>query len=262
VPPAATSTFTNHTLAATCRSIRSRSIPPARPSRRQLGTHRRSSRSRTSCTRNFPSHSSHSNHTPGSRRSGRHRGPARRRRAPVPHRESDRSWENSIRIGTLNRSLHVTTRERGKPRSVADSIPPDAKQDPHRADRHGKRRREILPAHAERLWHFEVRDHRDGGMIGLVDRRRNTPGPRKRLILPGGELAATGLRVARTPSRRGGRLGTERAAAGGFRRGLAPNGGTIGRDRTAGEVAAAAERRRSDLRGHYRRRRQNPHESS
>jgi hypothetical protein len=73
----------------------------------------------------------------------------------------------SLSMWNLNRSLHVTTCERGKARAknaVADSVAPHAKQDPRRADRHGKRGREIFPTHADRLWRGR-RGRREGGRL-------------------------------------------------------------------------------------------------
>lgn len=70
-------------------------------------------------------------------------------------------------MGSLNRTHHVTTCNRGKPprmspdrrayalsradiESAAGSVPPHAIQDPDWPDRHGKRCRHVLPADADR----------------------------------------------------------------------------------------------------------------
>ena len=69
--PAAQDTHAEQASGATCRSIRSRSIPPARPSRRQSGTRQHSSRRCNSCTRSCPCRSTRSTHTCRSQHAGR-----------------------------------------------------------------------------------------------------------------------------------------------------------------------------------------------
>lgn len=112
------------------------------------------------------------------------------------HEKTPLSW-----VWKLDRSRHVTTRERGKAvaeNAAADSIPPDATQDPHGADRYGERSRHVFTADAENLRHCPCRRQRDTLVMG-VDRRRRDPLRQQRLGLPAIQLAAAGL---------GGRFGT------------------------------------------------------
>lgn len=99
--------------AATCGSSRIRSNLPARPVHRPSGTRRRSTRRCTSHTCRCPPHSSRSSHTGDSRHFDCLRLQPRRARGPARPRERNWSWHIFLCIGKLNRSLHVTTCERG-----------------------------------------------------------------------------------------------------------------------------------------------------
>ena len=156
--------------AVTFRSSRIRSNPRARPSRRRRGTRRHSTRKRMSRTRRCPCRSSRSSHTSDSRHSDCHRVRAPRTRGPALPRERNCSWDTFLCMRKLNGPLHVTTRERGEDstparlarrwswqesgqRAVADSVPPNAKEDPRRADRRCEHGRHVLPARTESRWH-------------------------------------------------------------------------------------------------------------
>ncbi len=123
----------------------------------------------------------------------------------------------------------------GRHEAAGDSVPPDSTEDPHGPDRHGQRRRHILPADAERgrgLYRVPI-GHRD--LIEQITLGRCAPVHQERLVLPGIQLAAAGR-------------------FGGFDR--AGGAALVNLGRTATAVAVAARSLRNDLgderHGHHR----------
>lgn len=105
--------------AATLRSSRSHSSPPARPCHRRWGTRQHSTGRCTGGTCTCQSRSSRSSHTSDSRRPGSRRQRARRARGPALPREKNCSSENSHTCEESNRSDHGTTRARGESKTQA-----------------------------------------------------------------------------------------------------------------------------------------------
>ncbi len=144
-------------------------------------------------------------------------------------------------------------------RATADSIPPDAKQDPRWADRDGQRGRQILAAHAENQRHDRRQDRRPDGQGTVGTRGHEAARACKRLLVPSVQLAVAGsvAAIGQLPARLG---GTERAAASGF----GGSGGwpsvAVGQAGAARLVAVLAEGPGRDLCEHRRTCRQGPNE--
>jgi len=93
-----------------------------------------------------------------------------------------------------NRSVHVTTCDRGEAEQNAaiDSVPPDAQQDPRRADRHGERGRQVFPADTEHLRHEGRERRRCESGVTIGNHRDGAPRWRNRPLVPRIQLAVAG----------------------------------------------------------------------
>lgn len=80
----------------------------------------------------------------------------------------------------------------GRPRTAADSVPPDTEQDPQWADRHGEQRHHVLPADAENPGHLRRHDGQTAGRTGGDGGWWAAPPRQWRPVLPGREQAVAG----------------------------------------------------------------------